>query len=566
MTNLSLSNASSLPAVLENLPYMVTTRDGINFDSREGVWPVDAKNNFDVAELRKRVESSLLEGLNGTLCVMAGKQSASSFNIISAVLRHYQRAIYPDGLIKGWTARDLRNYRVKLVSDFGHEEYLVKLRSFLKLWKVLRYPGVSEDVAKSLKEMSLKGVKTGRAVRTQDPEEGPLTQEELHNLTLDVYRAAEEGRIGIEGLSLVVFHIITGRRPTQSAALKCLDVDRSRRADPEPGQQNGEQLLLLHVPRAKQRGHAFRETRRSVHLIQVYFALFEAQKNLVQDEMRRALDKHGFHLQPLDLEHLLAQLPLYPHWAGIHETLVDAAKLLTQNHSHAMLTLRLQADGQFWHLTGSQIATRLQQVAKAAGTLSREGKPLTFGGTRLRYTKGTDLGRQGVGLAALAWLMDHSTLSSAGIYIDNLPEHAAEVSKAMAGSLVINRVASWFRGEVTDLEANAIGGDDPGHSRIHYKGEGAATCGIRKQCGMGDGIPLACYTCDRFQPWIDGPHETVLNDLEQERNLACKTLGADHPVTKRRDKTIAAVIIVIQRCDARKRELAAAYAAGSVGK
>lgn len=566
MTKSTLSNALATPGVLGSEPYLVTTRDGITFDSREGVWPVDAKRNLDVAELRKRVESSLLEGLNGTLCGMARKQSAGSFNSISAALRHYQRTMYPDGLIKGWNARDLRNYRVKLVSEFGHEEYLIKLRSFFKLWKALRYPGVSEDVVKSLKEMSLKGGETGRAVRTQDPDEGPLTQEELHNLTLDVYRAAEEGRIGIEGLSLVVFHIITGRRPAQSAALKCLDVDRSRRADPEPGQQNGEQLLLLHVPRAKQHGHAFRETRRSVHLIQVYFALFETQKNLVQDEMRRALDKHGFQLQPLDLEHLLAQLPLYPHWAGIHETLVDAAKLLAQNHSHAMLTLRLQADGQFWHSKSSRIATHLQQVAKAAGTLSRNGKPLTFSGTRLRYTKGTDLGRQGVGLAALAWLMDHSTLSSAGIYIDNLPEHAADVNKALAGSLVLNRVASWFRGEVADSEATAIAGDDPRSSRIHYKGEGAATCGIRKQCGMGNGVPLACYTCDRFQPWIDGPHETVLSDLERERNLDCERLGTHHPVTKRRDKTIAAVITVIQRCDARKREIAAACAAGSVGK
>ena len=419
----------------------------------------------------------------------------------------------------------------------------------------------STDVADALNEMRLKGYEGGRSVRTQDPDKGPLTPEELHHLTQDIYRAAEEGRITVEDLSLAVFHIVTGRRPVQSANLKCKDVDRSRRGDPEPGQTEGEQLLLLHVPRAKQAGHGFRQTRRSVHFIEVYFALFEAQRDTVQAQMRQFIESHGLTLQPLDLEHLLANLPLYPYWPAITDTVLAVAGLREQSHAQSLATLRLHAEGPFWHLKHDQIGGRLTKVSRMAGTLSTDGKPLKLGVTRLRYTKGTDLSRQGVGLDALAWLMDHSTLESSSIYVDNLPEHAAEIGQAMAGSLVINRVASMFRGEVVDSEADAIAGEDPRPSRIHYKGEGTATCGARRQCGMDDGIPLACYTCDRFQPWLDGPHEAVLNDLLQERKLDCEALGAEHPIAQRRDKTITAVVNVIQRCNLRKLELAAAQSA-----
>lgn len=557
MTEDLTSTALALVDFPADEAYLVTTRDGITFDSRESIWPITANASVDVGRVRARFDESLLEGLNGTLRILASKQAIGTMQANTNVLIHYHRTICAGGLIRAWNAVDLRNYRAKLVAEFGHEEYLIKLRSFLKSWKAFRHPGVSESTWAALKEMRLKSAPTGRAVRTLDPTKGPLSQEETHQLTLDVYRAVEEGRVDLEDLSLTLFHIITGRRPCQSAALKCKDVDRSRRADPAPGEVQGEQLLLLHVPRAKQKGHKFRQTRRSVHMVQVYFALFEAQKSMVQEELRLLLASHGFELQERDLNHLLEELPLYPHWNSVHSTLETAARQRAQSHGVALTTLRVHATGQHWHLGTQAVTNRLQDVCKASGAKAASGDSLSLGGTRLRYTKGTDLARQGVGLAELAWLMDHSNLDSGGIYIDNLPEHAAELSKALSGSVVLNRVASMFRGEVVDSEAIAVGGDDPHQSRIHYKGEGAATCGKLKRCGMGDGIPLACYTCDRFQPWVDGPHEVVLADLLSERRNDSEKLGDDHPVTKRRDKTIAAVVIVVQRCAARKQELAA---------
>jgi len=544
----------AIPALSTHHAHVVTTRDGISFDSRDSKWPVGARTRINVEGLRERFGADLLDGLNGSLRSVVSKHSAGTIVGHAAALRHYHRTMFPKGKVERWTAKDLRNYRAKLVDEFGHEDYLIKLRSFLKLWKALQHPGVPDDAATTLLGMSLKACEVGRAVRTRDSKEGPLTPEELHNLTLDTYRAAEEGRIGLEDLSLAVFHILSGRRPCQSAALKCTDVDRTRRGDPAPGHPDGEQLLLLHVPRAKQRGHRFRETRRSIHFMEVYFALFEAQRDLVCAKFLAILEAHGFHLQTHDVAKLLGNLPLYPYWNEVQSTMSAAAALRTKNHAQALESLQTQAQGESWHQTSQRITAHLGRIATTSGAVSTDGTALKLGGTRLRYTKGTDLSRQGVGVAALAWLMDHSNFHSIGVYIDNLPEHAAQLSKALAGSLVLNRVASLFRGELVDSEADAVAGDDPRRSRISYKGEGAATCGVRKECGLGDGIPRACYTCDRFQPWVDGPHETVLEDLLQERDENQEALGEDHPVTRRRDKTIVAVINVIQRCNARRQE------------
>lgn len=537
--------------------YLVTTRDGISFDSRQRIWPIGAKADVDIGRIRERFDGALLDGLNATLRSLASKHASGTMKGFAHVLLHYHRSMFGRGLVRRWEAVDFRNYRAKLIAEFAHEDYLIKLRSFLKHWKALRYPGVSETAWAAIREMRLKGAPTGRAVRTLDTETGPLSPEEAHQLTLDVYRAAEDGRVDIEGLSLTNFHIITGRRPCQSAALKCKDVDSSRTADREPGQAEGAQLLLLHVPRAKQKGHSFRQTRRSVHLLEVYFALFEAQKNLVHEQMRQFLSSSGFDLQERDLNHLLDELPLYPDWASVRLTLETASEQLEQSHAIAWRTLRVHAEGEYWHLDSQGVTKKLQTVCRLSGAQAASGQSLALGGTRLRYTKGTDLARQGVSLAALAWLMDHSNLHSAAIYIDNLPEHAAELNKALQKSSALSRVASMFRGEVVDSEATAVGGDKPQQSRIHYRGEAAATCGKLKQCGMGDGIPLACYTCDRFQPWVDGPHEALLSDLQAERRRNAEVLGDNHAVTRRRDRTIAAVEIVVQRCAARKRELAA---------
>jgi hypothetical protein len=127
-------------------------------------------------------------------------------------------------------------------------------------------------------------------------------------------------------------------------------------------------------------------------------------------------------------------------------------------------------------------------------------------------------------------------------------------------ALQLARYAQAFQGVLVDREADAVRGADLS-SRIKFKGQNMATCGQYGFCGAN--VPIPCYTCNHFQPWLDGPHEEVLADLLSEREHVLETT-ADITMVAVNDRTILAVINVIQRCEARRAELA--MAAPKVGQ
>ncbi|HEY2606133.1 MAG TPA: site-specific integrase, partial [Paraburkholderia sp.] len=65
------------------------------------------------------------------------------------------------------------------------------------------------------------------------------------------------------------------------------------------------------------------------------------------------------------------------------------------------------------------------------------------------------------------------------------------------------------------------------------------------------------YTCNSFEPWLDGPHEQVLEYLivERERLIA----AGDARIASINDRTILAVAEVIQLCEAARDERSAAH-------
>lgn len=535
--------------------HIVRTRYGIEFDARADWWPIDGKQGIDVAAIRALVSPELLPGLEATLRHACTKYSWATLKQYRYSIKSFQKECFPEAVITGWELADFRSYRKVLLDQFGHEDYLRQLRSLLVIWHSGGHAGVSEPLIASLKEMRLKGAEAGRAVRVMDPEEGPLTPEEFQNLLQNLHDAAAAGKLGIDEFSLAYFHLCTGRRPSQSAALKCKDVLESV-SDSEPGFPQGRPIYLLVVPRAKQKGHAFRETRRAIDLTPENFQLFQAQRVSAEHAFVQLLERHEWQLEPLDLEALKCELPLYPSWPAITETVKLAQQLIAEGkHGQALQALRLDAKGMAWHATPNSMGSRLIAICRSAQATSRNGGTLRITPTRLRHTKGTDLARAGLPSSLIAWLLDHSTSRSAEIYIDNLPEHAADIDRAVSTSPTLQRFASAFRGVLVDSEADAVAGSNPA-SRLSYRGTNTATCGHLKQCGLNGGIPHACYPCSHFQPWLDGPHKEFLKELLEERADLIAELGEDSPVAKRRDKLIGAVQRVIQLCEVRRSELA----------
>lgn len=541
--------------------FTVRTRDGIEFDSRAGLWPITENQSLDVDSLRALMSPALLPGLEATLRDACTKYSWSTVTQHRFALKHFHKSFFPSALVASWEITDFKRYRTALLAEFGHEDYLRHLRSFLVLWHRGGHPGVTSSLVADLQEMRLKGVEPGRAVRTMDPREGPLTPEESHHLLQGLSDAAESGKLTLHDFSLAYLHLCTGRRPVQSASMKCKDVIETR-GDPEPGHPDGPLLYMLAIPRAKQRGHTFRETRRAIDLTPANFQVFRAQREDVQGTFAELLKRSGWELQPRDLQALQSELPLYPTWSAIAESVKSATELRESGeHGKALESLRLNAAGRAWHTPAPTQGARIVTICSSVGAIGRDGEVLSVSAARLRHSKGTDLAREGLPAHLIAWLLDHSTSRSAELYVNNLPEHAAEIDRAISKSPTLQRFASAFRGDLVDSETEAVGGNDP-QSRLAYRGIGTATCGHLKQCGLDGGIPHACYTCSHFQPWLDGPHEEFLGELLAEREALTAQLGTDSPVAKRRDKLIGAVQNVVQLCQARRAELESAEVEG----
>ncbi len=536
--------------------HFITTVSGIRVDTREDIWYLDGKEGTNVGVARRAVHATLIDGLDGTLRYFARRTAPGSLANFVYVVSHYRQTMFGKRSIKCWKLLDLQNYRMLLGDEFGNENYLIKLRSFLKKWSANRYPGVDTALCAGLSKMRLRNSGTGRAVRTMDPHKGPLTDEELHNLKLDALQAAESRRINLEELSICLFHIAHGRRPVQSANIKCKDVRSVCHPDAAEYPRQQEQTATVNIPRAKQSGSGFRNEMREVDVEPALFALLDALRESVSAEFQRLLHDRSLVIEPDLLRAILDELPLYPAWTIVAASLDEVAEISdTGQRTIAIKGLGVHARGRLWHTIADIQLNALKRVAAISGATSRTGEPLRLTATRLRYTKGTGLARLGVGIETIAWLLDHSTTESGGIYIDTLPEHAATIDAALNGSVTMKVIAQMFRGQLVDSESEALNGDSPGQSRIDFQGKGAATCGILKRCGMGDGIPIICYTCDKFQPWLDGPHESVLHFLLRERREESIALGPTHPIVRRRDKSIVAVINVLQRCEMRRAEL-----------
>jgi len=152
----------------------------------------------------------------------------------------------------------------------------------------------------------------------------------------------------------------------------------------------------------------------------------------------------------------------------------------------------------------------------------------------------------------IAELLDHTDDQNARVYTENVPEHVTAIDEAVARQLA--PIAQAFSGVLVDRESDALRGSDP-TSRIRTDGgAGVGTCGMYGFCGAL--APIACYTCKSFQPWLDGPHQEVLDGLLAERDRI-QEITRDESIAAINDRTVIAVAEVVRRCTEREKELGA---------
>lgn len=549
-------NSSSPPVLATSSGSGAIRRSAADLDFDPGAerWTLEKGVSIDIERLRKRVAAQLEPGLTNTLVHYAERKAGRSVNNICQLLYQYFSLAEEQGTVLEIREQDILNYRAKMSARDAHDGRLIKIRPFFCKWSDLGYPGVSKEIKRFFRSLKLVAAPTGRVVSSLDPDEGPLEQSESAALRAGVMAAYERGLITHEGLVVSLFLSYTGRRPIQLAHLKLLDLDDSRADDLHPMELNQarRKMLLVHVPRAKQTDSKFRQLRRSIEVMPALWAALVRLREEVICRFDEMLVEHGWKLDLADRQRIHLQLPLFPSWAAIKISATENSQLVDQRlFGQGLAQLQESAASAMWHRSSAMIRKLLVEAVTAGGVSSRTGEPLKAAPRRLRYSKGTDAARAGYGKLVIAELMDHSTTHTVDIYTKTVPEHAAPINKAMA--LAMSPLVQLFRGQVVDREIDAVGGDKPLATRILIKGEGAATCGASVQCGM-NRLPRPCYTCDSFQPWLNGPHEALLEDLLRERQQRLEILG-NPTMVGIEDDTIIAVVNVIQRCEARRAEL-----------
>lgn len=365
----------------------------------------------------------------------------------------------------------------------------------------------SDETAFLIQDNVVGGNPKGRAVLSLDPDEGPLDDLEITAL-LNALRAARDLKVlSLDELAAAWLCIAIGGNSLQFSLLREHDVVVE--------ESSGQRFVHLRVPRIKKRSEAhrseFRQRKLSVEIGEIVLALL--------DSNRRSREAFG--------------------WSDSHHAFPLFVRPRRRSTGHPEYAR---------HLYSAEFS---QLVARAIGRLhvisSRTGRALLATPRRLRYTYATRLVREGVCKRELADLLDHTDLQYVQVYFDVKSDIVEALDAAMA--LDLGPIAQAFLGKLVRLEQEAVRGDDP-TSRIRVleptSGQirNVGTCGEYSFCGRL--APIACYTCVHFQPWVDGPHDLVLQQLLELRSRRAKA-GQDGRMIGIHDATILAIGDVITR-------------------
>jgi len=512
----TIDNAKTLlPAILsERIPARAA---GYSFLISDDKWVLDKNVSINVGQVAALLSEPCRSSFLQVLAFYA--KELSSHHTKNCIERFFH-LLCSTGITE-ITDTALINYRAML--DQRTEWYLGTIRGFLRRWHHLGYPGVSDDVVRLFDGWRLKGNRKGDAVKRKDPEEGPLTDIELQAFNEGAVQAYEQDIISLAELAICLVISNTGRRPVQVSHLRVADILDGKNKKEEP-------IYFLNIPLAK-RGDGFRASFKPFAITQELWAILASHAKSILSQVEACL---AFKLEEEDRK----QTPLFPDFRAVYSvaTLREYRQLLTTDKLH---------------IPSGEITDILQFVVEAAEIRSeRTLEILHITSRRFRYTTGTRAAREGFGELVIAELLDHTDTQNAGVYIKNIPEHVKRLDEAVGFQLA--PYAQAFAGVLVDAEKDARRGNDP-TSRIRTdEGKGIGTCGEYGFCG--GNVPIPCYTCMHFQPWLDGPHKDVYRSLHSERNRLIEVTG-DIQIAAVLDRTIDAVKEVIVRCGQRQQEL-----------
>lgn len=500
-SSIAVSEYISAPLALR-LPETAFTRSGIAFRPIDEVWdwtdgPFRLYLDFRKVDLPATFPR---DSFRHTLLVFAKRNSACYLSNLFGVFVHFLAYRVGPAPLVSVTAVEVSNYAARLQD---HEKWrLGTLNVLLQKWVALGLAGVESECAQYLRERRKPGNDKGAAVRTRDPVDGPFSEAEYTALYKAVDEAYGTGNVQQWVAVLTRLLFACGGRISQYASLKIFDLTESNGA------------FLLNLPQVKTR---------EVHSRMSFkqFDLSPQTGRLVREYIEN-LKSQGYH----------AESALFP-----------AAAVMTMGPQAAR---RHETDLFFGHCTSSALSrvlkTALEAVAPPTERLDFELTPVAP--KRFRYTFGTRLAEEGASKAVIADRLGHADLQNVDVYFEASPTIVEIIDKAMGAQLA--PLARAFRGRLVEDEEHSTYQGAPGSRIIDFRVSRTpvGSCGSKGQ-GCAFNKPIACYTCFKFEPWLDAPHEKVLRRLQAER----ERWVSDERMAAINDDAMRAVQEVIAECE-----------------
>lgn len=514
-------------AALTSIPCL--TKYGYEFDLLADQWMIDAGTSLS---FNREPFVSFPHKQELKKCLARYLETHSVAHVKN--LKNYFGSYLRDQCVDEISISSLAAWRETL----GHEdEYLLgTVRGLLYSWEQWGFKGVDGATVDWLEEQKIRGNTKGKAVRTWCPYSGPYTSTELGWILEWSTDALREKDISYDTHAAIYLLATTGQRSIQLRKLRSKDLLVSR----DEANSSVSENFVLRMPMAKERrSKSYREEfidkpiNRSLYLVLANLRDFNISKvNSFLDEPLTRIEAQ--------------EIPLFPSWAMIKRFAkkAGASKRLFMKEHEARPSYFHITDHAFRSLIGYEYTSQCPLISEVTG------EPLTLSSRRFRYTYGTNCAKMGLTGRALAYALGHRDNQNVNHYVETSPEIADRINELMEGPLTV--IAQALAGTLVDSENDAVRGDDP-RARIKTSSmENIGTCGSYEFCPSGW---KSCYTCRRFQPWLDAPHEEALEEVLQSRKQMVEA-GCSELVIHSSDRLVLAIRKVIELCEQRKNDLA----------
>lgn len=488
-------------AIAYRLPVIALTRSGREFNPNDGVWQwIDGVHRIRLDFSRFHLPTTVpVASLKYALHVFMKSYSPNYATNLYNSFVHFLALRQGQPPLVTISVEEVSNYRARLAK---HDTWRIgHLNVLLQKWHALRLPGVDAECVEYLRERRKPGNSKGHAVRQRDPVDGPFSEEEYTALYKAVDAAYGTGEIQLWTAVLTRLLFACGGRISQYASLKAKDLE----------ERDGK--FTLKLPQVK---NSLDHSRAAF----IEFSLSPQTGRLVRELIETHCADGWDDEAPLFLEDEVMRYG-------------------------SRAPLRSRSDLFFGHCTRETLSRcfviAVSPIAPPTSRLNFDVLPVNP--KRFRSTYGTRLAEEGASKAEIADRLGHADLQNVDVYFEGSPRVIDNIDKALGEQLA--PVAHAFRGRLIEDESQSTHKGAPGSRIIDFRvsTDTLASCaGQGKSCAFDK--PVACYTCFRFEPWLDGPHKEVLARLEKERE---EWIG-DPRIAAINDQAIEAVKEVIAEC------------------